>query len=587
MKIIKVLSRLNNIIQFQTLRSKLILSFLIFGLIPLIVFAFLSYNTYLGTLQQRITTYSQGVADRISSNLDKYLIDIKNILNMKDDYYINQFIKLLQAGDCAGNRKYIFRLWEDLNNLVRIKQGLGDIALTFSDGRRISCNGLYYAEPFTMSLYKKISKKDDITYLVTGPHKNFLGDDVITIARVFDMEKIREKVMISADIKLDIIESITNVKLGEKGYIFILNDNGRIIYHPNHQMIGKRSKVFTAGSSNMDNNFFNGTSEYIATYAFSEFTGWKIISLAHVREVGAELFQLKNITLIVILIILVLIIFLTMYLSSTLTKPLRELEGLTKKAANNDLGVEINPKGNDEISQLGRSFNVMIKRIKELMDENIEEQKLIRKLEMESLENQIKPHFIYNTLDLIISQLEQNNNKKASNLIEALGNFFRISLSYGKEFVPIKKELEHVKNYLFIQQQRHGGEYDYIIEEENENILDYYIPKLLLQPLVENSIYHGILKSEKRGLIIIKAYSKEDYIYFEIIDNGLGIPEDKLKDINLVLQGYKKIEDEKKYFGIRNVNKRIKLKYGDDFGLRFESQEGVGTKAIVKIGKHI
>lgn len=322
---------------------------------------------------------------------------------------------------------------------------------------------------------------------------------------------------------------------------------------------------------------------FLAT-AFSPVTGWTVVSVAYADEIGAQVAPIQRITFVVIALILAGVILLAVYLSHALSRPIKELQNLTKRAANHDLSVQIVPQGNDEIAMLGHSFNKMIARIQELMEENVREQKMLRKLEMESLDNQIKPHFIYNTLDLIIGQLESNQNEQASSLIEALGNFFRLSLSKGREIVPIASEVEHVRNYLFIQQLRHGEEYQYEVAVDSD-ILDKYIPRLLLQPLVENAIYHGILQANRQGRIEILGYqeSGSEDIIFEIRDDGAGIEPDQLRDINEVLRGLRSLENEKEYFGLRNVNKRAKLMFGEDYGVVLRSKLGRGTTAVLRI----
>jgi two-component system sensor histidine kinase YesM len=283
------------------------------------------------------------------------------------------------------------------------------------------------------------------------------------------------------------------------------------------------------------------------------------------------------------IIVLILIILLTLYLSSSLSKPIQKLQELTHRASENDLSVKIEISGDDEIAELGQSFNKMIRRINKLMEQNVREQKLLRQLEMESLDNQIKPHFIYNTLDLIIGLLENKDFDRATHMVEALGKFFRLSLSHGKEMVLIRNEIKHVKNYLFIQQFRHGEEYEYIIDIEDPEIMDKHIPKLILQPIVENSIYHGLLPADKKGLIIIKGLRENKNIYFKIVDNGVGIAPKKVEEINKILKGELKIDDQQKYFGLRNVNQRLKLMYGGSSGLQVESIENKKTMVTIRI----
>jgi len=571
--------KLFNKIEIHTIRTKLIISFLIIGLLPILLSGLLSFNIYRGAINDRISAYSQEMVNRMERDLEDYISEIETFLSREQDFYINQFIKLTQANDFRNNRKYAFRIWEDFNNLKQMKPGLEDIAITFQDGRRISSYGTYNIdlENFRARMYSDSS--GDISF--TSPYTNYLQQEVITIVSSYYPEIAEENVLISADIDLDVLANLTDFNLGEKSYFLIADQNGDIIYHPNQELIGERSLLYNAGFPDRKLNL-NGE-QYILTSTFSYATGWYIISMASADEVEAELNYITDITLYMTLVVLLIIILLTIYLSSSLSRPIQKLQELTHRASENDLSVKIDTSGNDEIAELGQSFNKMIRRINKLMEQNVREQKLLRKLEMESLDNQIKPHFIYNTLDLIIGLLENKDFDRATHMVEALGKFFRLSLSHGKEMVLIRNEIKHVKNYLFIQQFRHGEEYEYIIDVEDHEIMDKHIPKLILQPIVENAIYHGLLPSEKKGLVIVKGYRENKNIYFKIVDNGVGIPAAKVDEINKILTGRLETDDQQKYFGLRNVDQRLKLMYGGSSGLRVESVEGEKTTVIIRI----
>ena len=531
----------------------------------------------------RVSDYSQEVVNRMARDLDEYFLDIEALLTREQDFYIDQFIKLVEGND-FNNRKYVFRIWEDLNNLQRVKPGVEEISLVFSNGNRLSSYGLYTLdyESFLAAYHDSLQSSG---VAILGPHPNFLNKPVLTMVKPYAAPTAEGNVFLTADINLDRLANITGVKLGQNGYIFVADGKGRIVYHPDAQKIGTESQFFQNG---ITQGFVEGFSDqegesYFLTIAHSADTGWSVVSVVDADELGAELAPIQRITFVVIGLILMGVLLLAAYLSHALSRPIKDLQDLTKRAANGELSVHIEPQGNDEIAMLGHSFNKMISRIQELMDENVKEQELLRKLEMESLDNQIKPHFIYNTLDLIIGQLESNNTTQASYLIEALGNFFRLSLSKGREIVPIASEVEHVRNYLFIQQLRHGKEYQYEIIIRDEDILDKFIPRLLLQPLVENAIYHGILRAGREGKITIVGYRSGDAIFFEIQDDGMGIEQEKLQDINEVLRGVRSLENEREYFGLRNVNKRAQLRFGQEYGVELVSTIGQGTTAILSI----
>jgi two-component system sensor histidine kinase YesM len=573
------IKKIANGIEIHTLRTKLIISFLIIGLLPILLFGFLSFNVYSGAINDRINNYSQEMVNRMERDLEDYITEVERFLSKEQDFYINQFIKLTQANDFRNSRKYAFRIWEDFNNVKQLRPGLEDVAITFQDGRRISSYGTYNIEidTFKEALY---AAESDETFF-TQPYINYFQEEVVTVARYYYPEIAEENVLISADIDLDVLADLTDFNLGEKSYFLIADQNGDIIYHPEKARIGERSFYYSDGFP--DRKVTLEGEQYLLTSTYSEVTGWYIISMASADEVEAELNYITNLTVYMTIIVLILIILLTLYLSSSLSKPIQKLQELTHRASENDLSVKIEISGDDEIAELGQSFNKMIRRINKLMEQNVREQKLLRKLEMKSLDNQIKPHFIYNTLDLIIGLLENKDFDRATHMVEALGKFFRLSLSHGKEMVLIRNEIKHVKNYLFIQQFRHGEEYEYIIDIEDPEIMDKHIPKLILQPIVENSIYHGLLPADKNGLIIIKGLRENKNIYFKIVDNGVGIAPEKVEEINKILKGELKIDDQQKYFGLRNVNQRLKLMYGGSSGLQVESIENEKTMVTIRI----
>ena len=576
-------SKLAKKTEIHTIRTKLILSFLVIALIPLGIMAVFSYQTFYGSLTRSVADYSQEVVNRMAKDLDEYFSDLEVLLTRDQDFYMDQLIKLVNGND-FNNRKYVFRIWEDLNNLYQVKPGLEEISLVFSGGNRLSNYGLYSLDfaSFERQFQRNLQARG---IAILGPQQNFLDQTVVTIVKPYTPLNAATAVFMTADISLERLANIADVRLGTRGYVFIADELGRIIYHPNLEKLGTISTFYRlTGVKGFVDGFGDYEEErFFLTTAHSPVTGWNIVSVAYADEIGEQVAPIQRMTLVVTALILVGVIFLSVYLSHALSRPIKELQDLTKRAANNELSVHIQPQGNDEIAMLGHSFNKMIRRIQALMDENVREQKLLRKLEMESLDNQIKPHFIYNTLDLIIGQLESNQNDQASSLIEALGSFFRLSLSKGREIVPIASEVEHVRNYLFIQQLRHGDEYDYEMDIE-PGIRDKFIPRLLLQPLVENAIYHGILRAKRPGKIFIRGRQiPSGDIVFEIQDDGAGIEPDKLRDINEVLRGVRSLKNEKEYFGLRNVNKRAQLMFGEEYGVVLTSEPDQGTKATLSI----
>jgi two-component system sensor histidine kinase YesM len=296
--------------------------------------------------------------------------------------------------------------------------------------------------------------------------------------------------------------------------------------------------------------------------------------------------------IIVLIIILVVIYFLSRRLSERITEPITELVGMTEKFAGGDFTVSYHPDRDDEMKTLADSFNSMVKEIENLVEDIHREQENAKDAELRLLQEQINPHFLYNTLDAIIWMTEAGENKKAIQIIQELSSFFRISLSKGESEITIRNEKEHVKNYLEIQRYRYQDILDYEIDIA-EDILDYHIQKLTLQPIVENALYHGIKNKRGGGKIIVEGYlSKTDEktaegeasgtIIFKVKDNGIGMNEEELEKLRKLISGEITIDD-KRGFGMANVEKRIEMLYGENFGLDVESTYEEGTTVTVRI----
>ena len=264
-------------------------------------------------------------------------------------------------------------------------------------------------------------------------------------------------------------------------------------------------------------------------------------------------------------------------LSRSIYTPIKKLHDVTTTITKNDLQALMTSDNVDEITELGMSFNIMIGKIKELLDSKIKEQENLKKAELRALQAQINPHFLYNTLDTIIWMAESKKTDQVVKIVSALSNFFRISLSKGRDWITIGEELERIRSYLTIQKMRYRDILDFRIEVD-EYVSEHTILKLLLQPLVENALYHGIKNKRQGGTIVVRARRKgRDEVLLEVEDNGIGFTPEKLAQLRAELEddsGDIKLESG---FGIGNVNKRIRLYYGKPYGLSIQSEYTTGT----------
>ena len=277
-------------------------------------------------------------------------------------------------------------------------------------------------------------------------------------------------------------------------------------------------------------------------------------------------------------LILCLTVFLSYQIPLSITRPLKKLNVVTKQVAKGNLAVRSDVKTGDELGMLSDSLNTMIDKINELLEQVTKEQVRLRKAEFELLQSQINPHFLYNTLDAIIWLAEAGEQKRVVSMVRSLSEFFRTSLNQGKDIISVKEELLHVRSYLEIQQVRYQDILNYEIDVPEE-LGRYRIPKITIQPLVENALYHGIKNKRGSGKIEIRGKQEEQQFVIEIEDNGIGISKERLWQVQEGIQ--RKVLTGKDIYGLYNVNERIRLNFGESYGIAIESIYGEGT--VVRI----
>ena len=378
-----------------------------------------------------------------------------------------------------------------------------------------------------------------------------------------------------------IVRLIYQSDLGENGHIAIFDRNYNVVYSSAPSFVEEdlnATKNLVLGSSGVTigGQSFN---LYISTITN---TGWKVSVFTNNSVVYSILTNFIIVVLVITFVLSIIYVFIVYFIVKQVTYPLYRLQNEmnTVKDLNYSARRETLKKGSKEIIQLDATFNEMMKRIRYLANKIVEEEENQRKSELKALQNQINPHFLYNTLDSIIYMIDKGENGKAEEMIVALSKFFRISISRGRNIIPLKDEIEHVRNYLLIQKIRFGDQFIYKINVA-PGLEKYYVIKLILQPLVENAIEHGLSENEKGGEIDISASENDKYIVFTIKDNGFGISEDKLHAIYESLQN----DSIHQGVGIKNVYQRIKIYYGDEADLRIDSIEDEGTTISIFIPK--
>lgn len=314
-----------------------------------------------------------------------------------------------------------------------------------------------------------------------------------------------------------------------------------------------------------------------------EYIYYEAVNLENIR---ADLQKRSRNTTILCTVILVIILMLTLFMTRTIarsvTQPIRELCAATQKVAKGNF-TPTKIESGDEIQVLTESFNDMTEEIQYLIENIKREQWNLRDTELKLLQAQINPHFLYNTLDAIVWMAEGGQDREVVAMVTALSEFFRTTLSEGRDYITIREEESHIRSYLKIQEFRYADILEYEINVDSA-LYDYTILKLTLQPFVENALYHGIKNKRGKGKIIVSGYEKDEKIYFEVADNGIGMDEEELARLRRKLDGQ---PVHGRGFGLENVHERIRLNYGPEYGVSFQSKKGEGTVVIVCIPERL
>jgi len=364
--------------------------------------------------------------------------------------------------------------------------------------------------------------------------------------------------------------------------ILIIDSNGRAISNEgqaSNNFTEKDIKILSKSISKSKGNFIDTIAQTKMSINYSKIanTDWKIVYLVPMDNMVGELNSIKVITILIVLICLIVSFPLTLIISSYLTKPIKLLLKSMKRFQEGNFNERVKFKYNDEIGMLGKGYDDMVENIKELIDKAYILQLKEREAELDALQAQINPHFLYNTLDTIFWKAERSGNKEIGEMVYSLSKLFRLSLNRGKGSTLVCREKELIEHYLLLQKMRYKEHLEYTIAIDSD-ILNMVIPKLILQPFIENSIRHGIETKEFGGTIKVSGKLLGDKLCFLVEDDGIGMSQEKIelitgsKDEKITSESYGNGS-----YAVKNVNDRLKLNYGDNYTLKFTSELGKGT----------
>ena len=401
--------------------------------------------------------------------------------------------------------------------------------------------------------------------------KNQKNQVVISISQEVKSDTGEHLGVIRLDVDYHELEKyVKELSLGKNGYAFVIQKDGMLIYHPDSEAfesVDKQMSVQDISNSPMDSMV---SEDFFVHKIPIENSDWVLVgvsSFSRFKEDSVKLLGVVSIVGVVSLLMCMVGIFVVIRYQLL---PVKKLGQVMKRVEDGDTTVRAEQKGAQEFQVLASTFNQMLERIEFLMKEEKEQEALTRLYELKALTSQINPHFLYNTLDTIIWMAEFQDHQKVVDITKALSNYFRLSLNAGEEIVTLRQDLEHVRQYLFIQKERYGDKLDYHIDEL-DGIPELTLPKIVLQPLVENAIYHGIKESERPGKITVTVSKREAFVDICIADNGVGMKENTTskKELGGV--------------GLKNIQERLTLFFGESFSMEIQSEPNVYTKVYLHL----
>ena len=529
---------------------------------------------------------SQRVISQVNLNLDSYLRRMMRVSN-------TMYYRVVKDADIAEDS-----LTEGMNLLYEEnRDALVSVAVFDSSGNLISAVPLSTlkeaAVPEESAWFRAAMEKMENLHFST-PHIQNLFDDpdyryrwVVSLSRHVQLTRggATESGVLLVDMSFYGIEQVCrDVELSNGGYLYLIDGSGELIYHPRQQLIyagllEENNLIAATYRDGTHQESFQGKSRQVTVKTVG-YTGWKLVGVVPAESLAENSQQMLLFGLSLLLFVVFLMAYLNFRISAHISDPIRSLEHAIKELEAGCEDVEIEEKGCYEVQRLGHSIRSMVSTMRHLMEDIIEQEEQKRRSELEVLQSQINPHFLYNTLDSVIWMTEAGRHEEAIQMVTSLARLFRISLSRGKSVIPLSSELEHARYYMNIQQIRYKNKFSVQINAlpGTEGL---YTLKLVVQPILENAIYHGLSSAEDDGLIAVTARREEDDLVIEVADNGMGMrPEvaDSLLD-----EDRPDVRTSGSGIGVRNVHRRIRLTFGERYGLSIHSEPDVGTRVEIRL----
>jgi two-component system sensor histidine kinase YesM len=573
------------------IRQKIFVSFLLLISFCLFTTMYLISTRVSDVIRDKTVNYSLQLVNKTMENIEYYLLDTQYLAkNIALDEQVNQKVIELSEKTTVDNRSRV-QLDSMLNKYKYLKTYITDITLVNdNENGSIIYNAVYDDKyPIAEQNWYRQFRESSAESLFSKVHKSIVRDTTMSsldtftyLLKVYDPQRpTRYLYTISIELDSRVIDDALSQLNSNEGWI-------NRVYNADHQLMnGNEGPALqdTLTLSNQNDGASNlnvriGNDKYTLLQSGSKDYSWRLISLVPQKAIMFEANSIQIFIAMIGLVLLLLAVFLSNRISKSITRPLMQLMKAIKEIEKGNFDFKSNVNTGDEIKALNDVIHSMVFNIKELLVRNKEEEQAKRKAELTALQAQINPHFLYNTLESLNWYAVRKKEPEISEVITNLGKFFRISLSKGSPFITIEQEIEHAKSYLSIQKFRNAVRFDASIRME-EVSKERYTPKLILQPIIENALIHGLRNKETAGRLAIRIEQEENAVLFIVADDGLGIKADKLAEIRDTLTRTKSTGTGS--YGLKNVNDRIRLFFGTSYGINIESPANGGTEVRIRI----
>ena len=584
-----VRNKLNFISRFHSIRTTILLSYFIVVMVSLAVFALVALRYTEKTVLQNAEEYSTQLINQVNSDIDSYMSYLRNtaiLISSNTDVHDYLFDETENEEEL---KEKVERIIAQFRTILDTRSDIVNIGIIGENGRYLLNRGQFRLNQNIdlkdVEWIKQAYSNRGITTISSSHVQNVVEgryEWVVTLSRGLQNNSTKKSEgVFFVDLNYSSISELCDsISFGSRGYIYILDEQGNLIYHPQQQLLysGLKKERIEEVLDTKERSFVTEDGKLYCFSKSSE-TGWTVVGVAYTADLLKNNEQTTRIYMISAVLILLVALALAYFLSDEITKPIKSLGNSMREVEKGNFDhVMLDVRGDNEIDRLRANFNIMTGEIKNLMEQNVEEQRQKRKSELMALQAQINPHFLYNTLDSIIWMAEWGKNKEVVLMTSSLAKLLRQSISNQNEMVCVEDEVEYTRSYLTIQKMRYKDKLEYEIQVDPE-ILKCRVAKLILQPLVENAIYHGIKYKEGKGKVLVEGFRREQEMILRITDDGIGMTEEQMSKL------FQKRETDmrRNSVGVLNVHERIRLYYGKNYGLSFESRTGVGTKVEIHI----